>query len=105
LALTPGDGNPQANAKGRVYSKDASGGEQIQVADLRSCTFNALMIISLCMGNPEPKPDIKTYNPPTVTIQIGPNPKKKIKGVRPRRGSHGRAPPRRVKDGAAQSCT
>jgi len=83
-AETPGDGNAQANARGRVYSKDASSpssdssadGEQIQVADLRTCTFNALMLISLCMGNGEAKPELKILRPPTVTIQIGPDKKR-----------------------------
>ena len=67
---TPGDGNPYANAKGRVYSMDAAPapGEEVQVADLRSCTFNALVLLSLCFGEHVERPEPVRISPPTVTI-------------------------------------
>lgn len=79
-AETPGDGNPQANARGRVFTMDAAaqpeGEKPVEVADLRSCTFNALVLLSLCFGEHAERPEPIRIQPPTVTIQIQP-PKKK----------------------------
>lgn len=80
---TPGDGNPQANAKGRVYSMDpasqsSADSEEIEVAGLKSCSFGAMMLLTVLLdpANAEGKPEVKLPPPPTVTIQCGPGKKK-----------------------------
>jgi hypothetical protein len=85
-AETPGDGNPQANAKGRVYSMDASpqssaDDEEIEVAGLREKCGAFLLGLQLLTLEPkdwEERPELRIPRPsPTVTIQSGPKPKGK----------------------------
>jgi hypothetical protein len=72
-AETPGDGNPQTNARGRVYTTETSAdGEEIEVAGLKDASFGAWMIFTVCMvpfgGDVEPKPDIRPVVEQTVTV-------------------------------------
>lgn len=48
-AETPGDGNPQMNAKGRVYTTETSADdEEIEVAGLKGASFGAYMLFTVC---------------------------------------------------------
>jgi hypothetical protein len=80
---TPGDGNQKANAMGTVLSTEAppqDADKPVQVADLRSCTYSALVALSMCFGNPnvgnDPSKPIQPIMPaPQVQIIQGPKPK------------------------------
>jgi hypothetical protein len=84
-ADTPGDGNQKANAMGTVLStetppQEGDGDKPIQVADLRSCTYSMLVVLSMCFGDPNVgtnarKPVQPILPAPQVQIIQGPKPK------------------------------
>ena len=72
---TPGDGNVAANARGRVYSMDASptadaGAEEIEVASLRKCLHVAVTLCNLWIApaDADPLPELQVPRPNAVQI-------------------------------------